>query len=67
MEAAEAGIIPSGRAALIQAHVQHDSWCAIYKDKPCDCRPTISATITEPGREPYERAVAVDGKLVHSN
>lgn len=36
----EAGKFKKGTIAEIT--VYHDSWCAIYAEKPCNCNPDIS-------------------------
>jgi hypothetical protein len=36
------------RGAVYCATVAHDDWCAIYKDRPCNCDPDITVqTATE--------------------
>lgn len=34
--------IPIAERSMNDAEIAHDSWCKIYKDKPCNCEPDIT-------------------------
>jgi hypothetical protein len=33
-----------GEGGVFIATVKHDSWCAHWKGKPCNCNPTVKTT-----------------------